>query len=103
MITPTTDLNLLIEQSSLRDIADWNARAHGINTFHFKCVFNDGMDCQYEYLNEDGTIFDVTVILVDDPIVERYRVTVMRNLRDDDGDRTREWVIESDEIVEMPS
>ena len=82
-------------QLRLRDLCDQIAVDDGINTFHWKCIFNDGFDCEYEYLNDDATIFQVTLERHCNADVETYDITVKRNLRDAEGSPTREWFIES--------
>ena len=83
------------KQLRLRDLCDDIAEHDDINTFHWRCIFNDGVDCEYEYLNDDGTIYAVELLRDHDTATETYTITVKRNLRDADGDRTREWFIES--------
>ena len=82
------------KQLRLRGLCDEIAKHDGINTFHFKCIANDGVDCEYEYLNDDGTIYAVELLRAYS-ITETYAITVKRNLRDDDGWRTNEWFVES--------
>lgn len=82
-------------QLRLRDLCDQIAKHDDINTFHFTCIYNDGVDCEYEYLNDDATIYAVELLRVHDAAVETYMVTVKCNIRNDQGDRTREWFIES--------
>ena len=84
-----------IKQLRLRDLCDEIAKSDGINTFHFMCVFNDGIDCEYEYLNDDATIYAIELLRDHGAAVETYTITVKRNLRDDDGFRSREWFVES--------
>lgn len=87
----------------LRIICDAIAHDDDINTFHFKCIFNDGVDCEYEYLNDDGTIYSIELLLDQDASPAAYEVTVKRNIRDADGDRTREWFVESQSTIEVES
>jgi hypothetical protein len=92
----TTDLCFVADQARIRDLCDTIAELDGINTFHFHCVYNDGMDAEYEYLNEDATIYRVELIQGhDDQGAQVFDITVKRNLRDDNGDPTRKWAIES--------
>jgi hypothetical protein len=71
------------------------AKQDGINTFHHKMVCDDGSYCEYEFLNDDGTIFAVELERDRDAAVETFAITVKRNIPDDAGDRTNEWWIES--------
>lgn len=83
-------------QARLRDLCDDIAEHDGINTFHWKAIYNDGVkDCKYEYLNEDGTIYSVELHLDQGADLETYSIVVKRNLRDHEGNRTAEWFTES--------
>ena len=92
MSTNHTDRNLLSRQVRLRDLCDEIAKHDGIETRRVSMTFNDGVDCEYEYL--DGSdIFAVELLRDHGATVETYDITVKRNLRDDDGHPTREWEI----------
>ena len=88
-------LDRTAKQLRIRNLCDEIAKHDEINTFHWKCIFNDGTDCEYEYLNSDATIYAVELLRDHDASTETYTITVKRNLRDADGDRTDEWFIES--------
>lgn len=89
----TTD-HLTANQLVLRDLCFATAVANSINTFHWQCIFNEGSDgCEYEFLNDDGTIFSVELLRdyrTDEPT---FLVTVLRNQLTDQGDLTRTWVL----------
>jgi hypothetical protein len=83
------------KQLRLRDLCDEIAKHEDINTFHWKVIFNDGVDCEYEYLNDDCTIFQVSLDRDRTVDVESYVITVKANISDDEGNRTDEWIVES--------
>ena len=92
----TSTIEHTVSQLRLRDLCDDIADHDGINTFHWKMIYNDGVkDCKYQYLNEDGTIFSVELHLDQGADVETFAIVVKRNLRDWTGNSTNEWEIES--------
>lgn len=88
-------IHVLQAQLRMRSLCDEIAKADDINTFHFICEFNDGVDCEYEYLNDNGDIYRIELLRDHGTDVETYDITVKLNVRDDDGFRTDEWIIES--------
>ena len=75
----TTDQHTA-NQLVLRDLCFATAVANSINTFHWQCIFNDGYDgCEYEFLNDDGTIFSAELLRDTDADEPTLLVTVKRN------------------------
>ena len=90
--TPTADF--LLSQVRMRSLCDSIAADDGIPTVRWQCVFNDGADAEYEYLDPtNGELYAVELLRDHGCTVETYDITVKHNHRDTDGFRSRQWSI----------
>lgn len=94
---------LVVAQDKLRDLCFAIAADDDINTFHSKLVYNDGIDAEYEFLNEDSVIYAVELERADVGKAEAYECTVKRLLPETDESPRRLWEIVSSSLLRAES